>query len=67
MLSTFYDTEDHPLESDIAYAAAMGIVSGDTNELGQPTRMFRPDDAVNRAEAAKIIYEKIRVEVESGA
>jgi len=63
MLSTFKDTVDHSLESDIAYAAALGIVSGDEDKAGNPTGTFRPNDGVNRAEAAKIIYEKLRVEV----
>lgn len=63
LLSTFKDTANHPLESDVAYAAALGVVSGDKDASGNPTGRFRPDAFVNRAEAAKIIYEKLRVEV----
>jgi len=61
LFSSFNDTADHPLESDIAYAAALGIVSGDKDSQGNPTGTFRPNAPVNRAEAAKIIYEKLRV------
>lgn len=63
LLSMFSDTIDHPYEADIAYAAALSIVSGDTDGSGQPTGTFRPNDQVNRAEAAKIIYEKLKAEV----
>lgn len=63
LFSSFKDTVDHPLESDIAYAAALKIVSGDKDRKGKPTGTFRPDAPVNRAEAAKIIYERLRVEV----
>lgn len=35
-------------------AATMGIVSGYSDDLGNPTGYFGPSDAVNRAEAAKI-------------
>lgn len=63
LLSSFTDTAGHGFESDIAFAAAMGIVTGDKDADGNPTGMFRPDDNVNRAEAAKIIYEKLRVKV----
>lgn len=63
LLSTFKDTAYHPYEKDIAYAAALGIVSGDTDKAGNPTGTFRPNDEVNRAEAAKIIYEKLKTQV----
>lgn len=63
LFAPFTDTRDHPLESDIAYAAALKMVSGDKDASGKPTGTFRPDAPVNRAEAAKIIYEKLRVEV----
>jgi len=66
LLSRFSDTIDHPLESDIALAAAMGIVSGDKDANGNPTGNFRPNAPVNRAESAKIVYEKLRVFVMSG-
>ena len=60
MLSTFKDTIDHPLESDIAYAAALGVVSGDRDSSGNTVGTFRPNSPINRAEAAKIVYEKLR-------
>lgn len=63
LFSSFKDTVDHPLESDIAYGAALKIVSGDKDANGKPTGAFRPNDPVKRAEAAKIIYERLRIEV----
>ncbi|OGJ58013.1 hypothetical protein A2881_04395 [Candidatus Peribacteria bacterium RIFCSPHIGHO2_01_FULL_55_13] len=63
LFSPFKDTIDHPLESDIAYGAALKMVSGDKDASGNPLGTFRPDDPVVRAEAAKIIYERLRVEV----
>ncbi|MDO8648442.1 MAG: S-layer homology domain-containing protein [Candidatus Peregrinibacteria bacterium] len=63
LFAPFKDTENHPLESDIAYAAALKIISGDKDKSGNPTGTFRPNAPVNRAEAAKIIYERLRVEV----
>jgi len=63
LLSVFKDTAYHPYETDIAYAAALGVVSGDTDLTGNPMGTFRPNDQVNRAEAAKIIYEKLKTQV----
>ncbi len=63
LLSSFSDTADHPLESDIAYAAALRIITGDKDAAGKPLKTFRPNAPVNRAEAAKIIYERLRVQV----
>lgn len=63
LLSLFNDTQDHPYEADIAYASAMGVVSGDTDFQGMPLGTFRPDDRINRAEAAKIVYQKLRVKM----
>lgn len=63
LFSPFKDTANHALESDVAYAAALRMVSGDKDGSGTPTGTFRPDASVNRAEAAKIIYERLRVEV----
>lgn len=63
LFSPFTDTVNHPLESDIAYAAALKMVSGDKDASGTPLKTFRPNAPVNRAEAAKIIYERLRVEV----
>ena len=63
LLSTFRDTAYHPYETDIAYAAALGVVSGDMDKAGNPTGTFRPNDEVSRAEAAKVIYEKLKAQV----
>lgn len=63
LFSPFTDTVNHPLESDIAYGAALKMISGDKDASGKLTGTFRPNDAVVRAEAAKIIYERLRVEV----
>lgn len=63
LFAPFKDSVDHPLESDVAYAAALKMVSGDKDAAGNPLGTFRPDAAVVRAEAAKIIYERLRVEV----
>lgn len=63
LFAPFKDAENHPLESDIAYAAALRMVNGDRDGSGLPLGTFRPNAAVNRAEAAKIIYERLRVEV----
>lgn len=63
LFAPFTDTVNHPLESDIAYGAALRMVTGDKDANGKPLRTFRPDAPVNRAEAAKIIYERLRVEV----
>ena len=60
LYSNYSDTAGHPLEADIAHATVNGIVSGDTDQLGNPVGTFRPDDAINRAEAAKIIYESLK-------
>ena len=60
LFSNYSDTAGHPLEADIAYATVNGVVGGDTDQYGNPTGAFRPDDPVNRAEAAKIIYESLR-------
>ena len=61
--SNYDDTQGHLYESDIAYASLLGIVGGDSDDLGNPTGTFRPDDEINRAEAAKVIYEKMKQEV----
>jgi len=44
-----------PFSSSIETAAIDGIVSGSTDEEGDPTGEFRPDDPINRAEMAKIV------------
>ena len=57
-------TEDNPFQdlsttspfaSSIETAAKLGIISGDTDAHGNPTGTVRPNDSINRAEAAKII------------
>lgn len=60
LYANYSDTAGHPLEADIAFATLNGVVRGDTDEFNNPTGVFRPDDSVNRAEAAKIIYESLR-------
>ncbi|OGJ59335.1 hypothetical protein A3D11_03255 [Candidatus Peribacteria bacterium RIFCSPHIGHO2_02_FULL_49_16] len=55
--ASFSDTGGHAYEADIAYAASLGIVSGDDGK-----NTFRPNDGVNRAEAAKMIYNRIVLE-----
>lgn len=60
VLASFADTAGHRFEADIAYAGLLKIVSGDTDATGEPTGMFRPDDPVNRAEAAKILFLRIK-------
>jgi hypothetical protein len=65
LFSNFRDTAGNPWESDIAYAALLGIVSGDTDASGNPTGYFRPNENIVRAETAKVIYEKIKDEVKS--
>ncbi len=50
----FDDSKSHMYKNDIAFAYALGIVSGDKNADGSLKGTFRPDANVNRAEAAKI-------------
>ncbi len=63
LYSSFVDTQGHRFEADIAYANLYGIVSGDTSAAGVEIGTFRPDDEINRAETAKIIYEKLKLQV----
>ena len=62
LYSDFNDSQGHRFEADIAYASLLNVVSGDTTALGKPLHTFRPNDPVNRAEAAKIIYQKVKEE-----
>lgn len=39
----------------IGALSADGVITGDTDAAGNPTNHFRPDDHINRAEAAKIV------------
>ncbi len=66
LYSNFRDTAGHPLEADIAFAYTRGIVSGDKDALGIETGTFRPNDSINRAEVAKIVYERLRTDVTAG-
>ena len=56
--SPFTDTTGHLYESDIGLAALEEVVSGDKKD-GIPTGTFRPNDGVNRAEAAQIIFKSL--------
>jgi hypothetical protein len=52
----FRDLRDTHLHADaIRTAAALGILSGDTDRKAKATGTVRPNDSVNRAEVAKII------------
>jgi len=62
LFTTFRDTSGHPYEADVAYAALFGVVSGDTDENGAEKGTFRPDDRINRAEASKVLYERIKLQ-----
>lgn len=66
LYSNFRDTQGYRLEADIAYAYTRGIVSGDKDSKGIETGLFRPNDNINRAEVAKIIYEWMKVRVKEG-
>jgi hypothetical protein len=50
----FDDSKSSMYENDIAYAYALGIVSGDKNEDGSLKGTFRPKANVNRAETSKM-------------
>lgn len=63
LYSNFSDVKGSRFEADIAYANLYGIVSGDKNTQGVETGMFRPDDSINRAETAKVIYERLKLSV----
>lgn len=67
LFSNFKDTQNHPLESDIAFAYTRGIVSGDKDAKGIETGTFRPNEAINRAEVAKIVYEWQKVTVQTAS
>ena len=62
MYSDFKDTTHTPYESDIAYAALRGIVSGDKNADGTSMHTFRPNAKINRAEVSKVIYERLKIQ-----
>ncbi|MBI3336207.1 S-layer homology domain-containing protein [Candidatus Peregrinibacteria bacterium] len=64
-VANFTDTANHPYEADISEATKLGIVSGDMKD-GVPTGTFRPNDGVNRAEAAKLIFGKLATLAQTG-
>lgn len=45
----------HPYARAILTAWKHGLITGDTDRTGKPTGTVRPDDRINRAEAAKLI------------
>lgn len=54
--SSFVDVSStHPHSRAIGLAAYSGFIQGDTAPDGTPLNRFRPDEAINRAEVAKII------------
>jgi len=57
--SPFSDTAGNPYAPDIGLAASEGVVTGDKKEDGTPKGTFRPNDGVNRAEAAQIIFKSL--------
>ena len=63
--SSYKDTAGHVYERDIAFATLSGIIRGDTDTSGTELGTFRPNDNINRAETAKIIYERLKVDVRS--
>lgn len=62
LLSTYHDVSRSAYESDIAYASTLGIVSGDKDASGKLTGTFRPSASINRAEVAKVVYERLKIE-----
>lgn len=62
MLSTFRDVTRSPYEYEIAYATAIDMVSGDRDASGALTGTFRPSMPINRAEVAKVIYQRLKIE-----
>lgn len=57
----FRDVVTHRYGADIAHNARLKIVSGDTDNRGNSTGTFRPDDPLRRAEIAKIIARKLEL------
>lgn len=50
----------HPYANAILTAASLHIITGDLYENGVSKETVRPDDAINRAEVAKIIQEALQ-------
>lgn len=59
----FKDSEGHRYEADIAYAVSRGMVTGDLDINGNLTGSFRPDANINRAETAKIIVQRLTLQI----
>ena len=55
----FEDTVGHQYEKDIAHLAEMGVVQGYERNL------YKPDQAISRAELLKIILKTANVDIES--
>jgi len=55
---------NHPHAEAIATAVSFGLLSGDTDAAGTPTATIRPDDFINRAEAAKLFALAFRIKRE---
>lgn len=62
LMSSYRDVARSPYERDIAYASVLGIVSGDKDASGALTGTFRPSMPINRAEVAKVVYERLKIE-----
>lgn len=60
LYASYNDTDGNRYESDIAYATLVGMVGGDTDLHGAATGLFRPNDTINRAEVAKMIYLRLK-------
>ncbi|WP_143833698.1 S8 family serine peptidase [Oceanobacillus senegalensis] len=57
---SFSDTDEHWAEEEILYLAQKGIISG------YPDGRFGPNDHIDRASAAKIIVEELKLPIENG-
>lgn len=58
LTALYADTKGHLYEADIAFATVQQVVSGDFSN-GEAANIFRPNQQLNRAEAAKMIIESI--------
>lgn len=62
----FTDVSDsNPYINQILYAYSMGIVTGDTDDDGEMTGTFRPDEGVIRAELPTIIFRILDMDVDA--
>ena len=67
LYSNFKDTQGHRFEADIAFAYSAGLITGDKDSKGVALGTFRPNALINRAETAKIIYERLKAQVKAAA